>query len=167
MTYIDNERVCPDCGRWKPDTEFIDNGACCACVTKKRSKSERELNALVNKGYITTSEYSTTKEYRNSREFAADQRSSEYRKMVLQLYGLSPEEIAMINAGYALYHRARHTSFLDCPIGDEYRWSKEPINGCYVVRGSVLRSETYVPSFGRNYRRRRVEMGCDGLERRC
>ena len=117
--------------------------------------------------FMTPEEYSTTEEYRNSREFAADQRSSEYRGMVQSLYGLSPEEIAMINAGYALYHRARHTRYLDCPIGDEYRWSKESIDGCSVVRGSVLRSVSYVPSFGRDYMGRRVEMGSDGLERRC
>jgi len=117
--------------------------------------------------FMTPEEYSMTEEYRNSREFEADQKHAEYREMVWQLYGLAPEEIAMINAGYKLYHRARHTWYSECPIGDEYRWSKEPIAGCCIVRSTVCRTESYTPSFGRNYRGRRVEMGSDGLERRC
>jgi len=117
--------------------------------------------------FMTPEEYRETEEYRNSREYAADQRSSEYREMVRQLYGLSPEEIAMINAGYALYHRARHTWVSECPIGDEYRWSKEPIAGCSVIRSTVCPTVSYTPSFGRNYKGQRVEMGNDGLERRC
>ena len=117
--------------------------------------------------YMTPEEYRETEEYRNSREFEADQRSDEYRRLVGQLYGLSPEEIAMINAGYKLYHRANHTWYSECPIGDEYQWSKEPIAGCYVVRSTVCSTVSYTPSFGRDYMGRRVEMGSDGLERRC